>query len=378
VDTPELQKIQQGLNNMLGEATQASKEAAYNRRWFKAEEGAAQQGLAETGISRLKGLWFEPAEARQITQDMMRQQGKPGKFFGALESVGSIMRTAETTADLSAPFIQGIPRLLTNPVQFLQSFAGMLHAAVDTNQVAKFMGGEEAARAYAVFPNLGRSNTEVYQGANLIEAGAGKLPVVGGPVQAGVGQVLGRAQAAFDQFGNIARVKWANSLADLAQRSGQTTQIGDFLNHATGITSTAGMGVSPQTRAVETGLFFAPRFLRATLALVGDALQGGAAGHEAQKTLASMAAVGTTMYVGISKAIGQDPILDPTDSRFMTWDIMGKSRRHWWSLHVNHPSPRQKRDESRRPCSMGSGQPAHQVLAWQGWPHARLLFGTTP
>ena len=89
--------------------------------------------------------------------------------------------------------------------------------------------------------------------------------------------------------------------------------MGDVLNHMTGIISSRGMGIGAGQRGIESVFAaFAPQYIRAVSAVAVDALQGGIRGSEARKSLAALALGGTAMYVGVAKALGQEPNLDPS------------------------------------------------------------------
>ncbi|KKL63113.1 hypothetical protein LCGC14_2178340, partial [marine sediment metagenome] len=146
-----------------------------------------------------------------------------------------------------------------------------------------------------------------------------------GLVQRGLRAAIAPPQRAFEAFGDLARISMAKGLHATAKRSGRLNELGDLVNHATGVISTAAMGIPVNQQLVEGSmLIFAPRYLRATLALIGDIFGGGLKGEEATKAMASMLTAGTAWYMHIADAVGQEPVLDPADSRFMTIQVGGE------------------------------------------------------
>ncbi len=91
------------------------------------------------------------------------------------------------------------------------------------------------------------------------------------------------------------------------------------IDRMTGVMSTEALAIGRTQRDFENAfVFFAPRYTRAGLSFVGDALKGGMAGAEARKSLGFLMAGGLSMYYGVTKVLGQTPNLNPNSGRFMT------------------------------------------------------------
>lgn len=288
-------------------------------------EKAIQAGRAELsrtghqGVAFLKDLWWKPAEAQEIAQILTRRSPEA---LRAVERPSAAVRTFTAAMDFSGPMIQGIPAMLRDPRAF---FSGVV-------QSAQAMVNPQAASRYLAQPETQYVMSKV-PGIVLTRGGGGEFGLVGrelfeqpGRIGTGIEKVTGPFQRAFESFGDTVRIEWAKSLLPTYERAGANLdELADFVNHATGVISSRAMGVSPTQRAVEGSVFlFAPRYLRSALAVIGDVLSGGIQRDEALKTLGSMLFVGTAQYNNISRALGQEPINDPSDSRFMTIDVGGQ------------------------------------------------------
>lgn len=98
----------------------------------------------------------------------------------------------------------------------------------------------------------------------------------------------------------------------------------NFLNKATGALDPIAAGIPPSQQAIERSIaLFSPRYTRSSFSLMADVFRGGIQGAEARATLLGLAGTGMGFYITTSLAMGQEPQLDPTSSRFMTWDING-------------------------------------------------------
>jgi hypothetical protein len=121
-------------------------------------------------------------------------------------------------------------------------------------------------------------------------------------------------------FGDVARVELGKALLPVwKKQNADLVGLSDYINRMTGVVSTKAQGVSATQRSFESGfLFFAPRYVRASAALVADILRGDLVGDEARSTIASMMVAGTATYIKAANALHQEPNLNPADSKFMT------------------------------------------------------------
>ena len=99
----------------------------------------------------------------------------------------------------------------------------------------------------------------------------------------------------------------------------------------TGFVDMGAAGISEQQQSIERAfVFFAPRYTRSVLAVLGDSFKGDLTAVQAQKTIAALAAVPPLMHWTAATALGQEPKLDPrpvneggNGAEFMTVDIGG-------------------------------------------------------
>ena len=287
--------------------------------------GARGARTAESALRPLKGLWWQPEDLARTeafltrtAPDMLRQ----------INTASGFSRSLLTTADLSAPFIQGIPWLTTHPVQFLKDFAASAREFASPGAHQAWLASPFAQGIVARAPGIALSagKREYFSGAPQVAGALSRIPKVGGVLSG----VIERSGAAFDAFGDRARIHWMDAMLPqverlpAAQRSTQLARVTAMVNHATGSASTTAMGLSPTQRGMEQALLFAPMYYRSALALMGDMAAGGLTTQQAMKTMGSLAVVGPLIYQKIAQLTGQEPVWDPTDSRFMTVDVAGQ------------------------------------------------------
>ena len=109
--------------------------------------------------------------------------------------------------------------------------------------------------------------------------------------------------------------------------------IADNVNKTTGVLNMSQRALSTERRAIESSLFFAPRFVRSQVELMADLLRGDLKGELARESVAKLIASGTIFYTAICLATGQEPKLNPLPrnqggdgGQFMTWKVPGTDR----------------------------------------------------
>ena len=243
-----------------------------------------------------------------------------------LATISGEMRTLTATADFSAMFIQGLPSIGRYPGKWAEaaamSFKTFLNPQYYQNYLVKemntlmeranfggFVGGFEFMEA---MPQLQRS-------AGFITGLLGRKPAVGKEI---IRQTYGRFEASFGSFGDVLRNEMWKALKGRAKNEQDLIEISRHIDRMTGVMSSKGLGIGKTQRDFEQAfLFFAPRYTRAGLALVGDLFKGGITGAETRKALGSMMAAGAIGYAGTAMALGQKPDFDPTSAKFMTIEI---------------------------------------------------------
>lgn len=301
-----------GLSKQLRDENAVLRESRLQARDLlnaaKQEENAKLVGLDKAkGQPALAGLRFEPEVTKAIADKIRVDTGN----WGWLAKKSGDIRKVQASFDLSAPMLQGLPVLLTNPSAWAKGFTRQISALKDIKYINQYM--VENKDIIDKLPGL-----IVGSGSNeFFEAGPFGIKQME--------NLARRSQAAYDTFGTVARVEMAKALIPLYEKHGRPlSELADYLNKMTGVISTKAMGVSARQRAVESSLlFFAPRYIRATAALIGDAFMGGNGleAWQARQALASMLVAGTATYMKASEALGQEAVLDPADSRFLTVQV---------------------------------------------------------
>ena len=302
----------------------------------------------------LKGPYWEARAARTKAMDVARQpaygtegtiahpafQGKIypmevaetiNRYYDdigikALRSASTLsgeMRTLIAAADFSAMFIQGLPIMVRHPKAWAKAAAMSFRAFKSQGTYQKYLLKNAATineRTYYGGYTGGFEFTEAMPALQKTAATAGR--VVGGAKgakagQAAIRQTYGRFEASFGSFGDVARNEMWKGMKSLAKDEQQLMELARHLDRMTGVMSSKALGIGPTQRSFESAfLFFAPRYTRATLSLIGDVFRGGMSGAEARKALASMLTGGAAMYAGAAEALGQEIKLDPRPSKY--------------------------------------------------------------
>ncbi len=274
----------------------------------KAEKARLAGTAAPTGQPALADLRFSPEVLRELAKYTKTDVNSALK---GVEKVGGLSRTVMASLDMSAPMIQGLIVLSTNPKAWAKATYESFESLVSPNNINKYLAANQSITRQLPSMFVGTGSSE------LTEA-VGSIPKL-------VRKPFEHSQAAYDTFGTVARIEMAKAMLPTWKRTGQSMEsLADYVNKATGIVSSKAMGVSPSQRAFESGLiFFAPRYIRASAALIADALAGGrtAEARESRKALASMLTAGLAAYIKAANAVGQEPVLDPADSRFLTIQV---------------------------------------------------------
>ena len=147
-------------------------------------------------------------------------------------------------------------------------------------------------------------------------------------------QLVGRFQLFFNANRTYMGVHMYETMKDTWIRSGgKIEELMDFINKATGFYDSASAGIGIQQQAMERAfLFFAPRYTRATLALVTDAFRGGLKGDVTRETIFSQLAILPIYYSSVALMLGQEPKLDPRPRNeggdgagFLTVEVGGRN-----------------------------------------------------
>lgn len=281
-----------------------------------------------------------PLDMAKKVNDFLGQE--VGRITHGLRTVSSTSVTLGTTIDIGWPFIQGLVLLGTKPLTWAKMWAVSVKSLKDKEFMGKFysiedgahfLSSQRAARNGVLFEGMASSEM-VKEAANIgAMLQGGRAGIVGAPGRF-VGAGFERFGAGFSNAGNVARTLLWESLEPMAARRGAEAlkELAAWVNKATGTVSSRSLGLSKNQMAIETLTLFAPRFTRATLGLLADALQGGLRGELARASLAKMATSGLIMYTLIAEMLGQEPCLDPRPAhlggcggKFFSLNILGQN-----------------------------------------------------
>ena len=269
-----------------------------------------------------------------------------GGFLKNIGDVNAALRQFKTTFDLGAPLIQGLPLLFTNArawgqatamhVRALQSPAIRYKYVYDNsekiNEYIKYgmhLGSSEMTEAGMKQGLFAKLPIIAEKGASKIGINAEDPASVARRTAAGltkpITMVTGSFQNAFDTFLDVARIEIMKGLEPVAMAAYKgknshkaMSELADFANKATGVTSTRAMGVSGGQRALEQSiLMFSPRYTRAVAALFMDMSKGQLRGDLARKAIASVFAGQIMIHAAVSSALNEEMNLMPGQGDFL-------------------------------------------------------------
>ncbi len=286
---------------------------ALARRTFAGTLGAE---VTQVKHPALRGLWFSPEDANLIQKSLGQQAPE---WIGKLSGISNVARTMQAGLDLSAGMIQGLPLLVRDPVAWGKAWLQGIRSAIDPSNLARYMALPDSQRVMEVLPGLQVAAGEFTQALPGISGMLGKVPGAGQPAARALSAGYQRGAAAFETFGIVARLESAKGFLPMVERNpGLAGEIADYINKMTGTLTAGSLGLTRTEQAVENALLFAPKYTRAALGLMVDALQGGLRGDEARKALGAMLVGGIATYIKMAHELGQEPNLDPSTGRFLT------------------------------------------------------------
>jgi len=275
-------------------------------------------GAARVTAPALAGRVF-PQDVANLINKTYGESGNA--WLKNAASVSGMGRTLVAALDFSAPFIQGSPVLGKSPRIWAKGALRQLQFFAKPKTLQKYLAKEANFIQDRIAYGGYSGGFEYFESMGQLQKGIGKVPLVGKMGQATVRQTYGRAEAAFQGFGEVARNELWKALRPVTPES-QLFDLARTIDRMTGVMSTKSLGIGLTQRQLEqAAIFFASRYTRAGMALVSDILKGGISGKLARESLGRLLAGGTAFYIGLCRMLGQQPNLDPTSGRFMTVKI---------------------------------------------------------
>jgi len=301
-----VKELQAMLKPTRAEAVKAR--FAYSKALRYAKGPKLGAGEAGTKHPAFTGRIFSEETARTLNELL---PSRAGKFTNTTRQIAESLRTLVANLDFSAWFYQGLNVLARRPDKWAQSVGVSMKSFLKPSTATTWFAQKEHVAFLSRHPDIVQGTHEFFAGRTAIE----KIPKVGKVI----GKVIEPFERAFETFGDAARLLMGEALESGWVKAGAVDQLATYVNRMTAVMNTKALGISGTQRAIESSwVAFAPRFMRSSLAYLGLAFEKGIVGNEARRTLAQMAAGGTTAYVGYCEAIGQEPHLDPRKPDFFT------------------------------------------------------------
>jgi hypothetical protein len=259
-----------------------------------------------------------PKEVVDFAEPVLKDKGNAW-LRGAAE-VSGVGRTLIAAMDFSAPFIQGLVVLGSNPVAWAKGVVRQFEFFAKPENFYKYMSQADVMAIRAERIAFGGSS----QTFEYMEAVPEIAKVLGKKI---TGQTYGRAETAFTGYGEVVRNEMWKALRNKAVKNGVVDEqiardLARTVDRMSGVMSSEALGLSKSQREFENAfMFFAPRYTRASLAYIGDIFKGGISGAEARKSLSALMASGTMMYYGACKVTGQQPNFNINSADFMTLKV---------------------------------------------------------
>ncbi len=249
----------------------------------------------------------------------------------AIENVPKALRVAAdisgamvgqvAAADISAPFIQGLP-ILGHDLKmglkgkpsaiWAKSYGNMWKTMWNPESINKFRTSSHDLYKRALEAGVATGQSEFVSGVGTVENLLGKIPKAGGGLKEGYRQVWGRMGQAYSDFLEIARIKLFEQMETAwVRQGGNIYDLGAVINRMSGTISPSARGVGAIRRTTERIAAFAPNYLRASVLLIKDLIGRGAKAKEVQSTLAALLGVGATVYYAEEKLRGEEPKMKP-------------------------------------------------------------------
>ena len=263
-----------------------------------------------------------PKEVVKTAEKILNDEGQ--KWLQSTANLSGTSRMLTASLDLSAPFIQGATTWALNPLAWGKAVKGMFEFTINPKNYYKYLDSPEIAAIRQERILAGGSSTtfEYFNALAPLQRAAGKIPGIGGGLQKAIGETWGRAETAFTGFGEVARNELWKAMRTGKNAPEELMDLARTIDRMTGVMSTEALAIGRTQQDFENAfVFFAPRYTRAGLSFVGDALKKGMPGDVARKSLGSLMASGLTFYYGAAKVLGQQPDLNPNSGRFLTLKV---------------------------------------------------------
>ena len=259
--------------------------------------------------------------------------GEPIPGLDDAQNVADAARFFSASMDGSAPFINLLPTMFSNPGAWAKAMVKQWKTIVfDPDTQIKFLSEPEN---YRVAQTMARNNLGVADIENLTSGARGGLahnllnPTsrAGKAVAAAPKAAYGRFQRGYETALTVARIEVWKSLERLGW---EERRIADWIRESTGAIDSGLMGITPAQRTLESIALFSPRMFRSTIALLNDAIARPHTpeGALAAQTVLRMMGSGVGLFAVANAAVGElagesqeqivkrmEATMDPTNGR---------------------------------------------------------------
>jgi len=304
-------------------------------------------GLASIPQPAFSGELFPQEVVNAIKPFITKPQDTLGNLSPILDTatgISGLMRTGQLTLDLGFYLIQGMMVAAKAPRAWAKGVYKSILTLADPQARLRYLNEADTRKAFDYYQG------RIHIGSpEMMEAFSqtGVLPRVGRALEknseigAGMAalarkfsdQTFRRFQASFEMFFDVGRVEMAKGyIPSIEKGLINVDDAAQFINKVSGLTSSKRLGVSMTQRQAESAMvMLAPRYTRATMGLMFDALQGGFVGSEARNALMKFFGGTVALYTGLAMMLDQPVKLDPRDhseggdgGEFMTVEIDGQ------------------------------------------------------
>ncbi len=315
----------------VSEAVRTELDAAmlnFNRaksRYSKALESARRAETApgnlfgdpqETiGIAQWRNRFFRREDAERLREGIERffEPNRQSPFITGTLAVGNYVRFLASVGDFAEPFIQGQLVFGADPAVWARSalrhYQAFFDPTVQSRLMRDFLPEFQEMAAHGTPIGDPEFFAALREGGGLPLGKALELLPKGAEardlLRQGGKQTFGRFQASYNTGLGSSRAMLTRVVKDIIPDAAERQA---FIRNATGGLDSRALGVGPGQRSIEGFLgAFSPRFLRSTVAMVGDLRRGltDPRGRAAWTSLATLSSAVTGLYVLSGLGLGK-------------------------------------------------------------------------
>ena len=237
-------------------------------------------------VEQWRNRYFTPEDAKLLAKVINVGEREGNWFTRGVVSLVNVKRSLVSTLDAAEPFIQGLPVMASNPkawgVQTAVHYEALLDPTVQSRRIYKNLADFQwLARNGVPIGDLeffaALDTGEGVSFAKLFEVLQSKT----GTGDAAQRYLRTLGKQTFGRFGAMYNAALGEARVQLLQSTrvgwkGTDAELAQYIRNLTGGLDARALGIGPGRMSAEGfWVAFSPRLLRATMALVGDAVRGG-------------------------------------------------------------------------------------------------------